>query len=370
MWKLAYRNVIFKKTRSILTILGIMTAIQLYVIMSGIMDAFDNDIQEQVSLMAGSVVVKNKAEGINFPPANTVFEEHIARQIHKEYDIDPSHSSAILFQAIVPPLGPGLPPAVLGVGIEPGKESAFIGDIEVDGEHQLTGGTDVIIGVNASEHFGAGIGDSITLRGKTFMVSGILPESNSLIDGSILLPLETAQNLFNRPNLVSAMMLKAAKADEVKSLAEQINANYPDLTGSVSEDLADNAEKILEKMRAFFAMTNYTTIFIAIVVVTIVMVMSIFERKKEIGTLKAIGASRRVIICTILAESLTYCLSGGILALPVSAIINHFMFDAWIMDPERWLETISVSVLVGLLAALWPAWTAQRVNPLESLRYE
>lgn len=371
MWKLAYRNIMFNKLRSVLTIFGIMTAIQLYIIMSGIMYSFDQDIQKQVSGIVGSVVVESQSEEISFPPVNTVFKESIAHRVLKEHNIDKSRSSSLLFQTIVPSLGPGLPPEILGVGIEPGKESAFISDIDVSGERHLTGGNDVILGAKAAEHYGVGIGDSFSLKDTNFTVMGTLADTSNLIDGSIVLSLESAQRIFNRPNMVSSVMMTATKADDVKVLAEQINANYPELKASTSEDLANNANKILETMRTFFTMINHTAIIIAIVVVTIVMVMSIFERKKEIGTLKAIGASREVIILIIMSESLTYSLLGGILALPVSLIINNFMFDTWIMlNPEKWLETLAVSVIVGLLAALWPAWAAQRVNPMESLRYE
>ncbi|WP_199613603.1 ABC transporter permease [Paenibacillus alkalitolerans] len=370
MWELALKNVKFRKTRSLLTVLGILAAIQLYVVMSSLMDVFEKDIQSQISGMAGRIVVEYKSEGINFPPLDTVIKEDSAVQILRMSGIDLTRSSALLFQTIIPAPGPNMPPSVLAVGVEPGKESAYFGDIDVEGERRLENDHSVILGADAAEHYGVNLGDSITLRDETFTVIGMFAETNWLIDGSFVLPLKTAQDIFVRPALVSAIMITAAKADEARALADQINAGDPKLKASTSAELAKNAEKLLEAQRTFFTMINNTAIIIAILIVNIVMVMSIFERRKEIGTLKAVGASGRKIIGAVLAESLSLSLLGGILALPVSIVLNGLMFEEWVLDPAKWLETVAVSALVGLLAALWPAWSAQRVNPLESLRYE
>jgi putative ABC transport system permease protein len=370
MWQLAYKNLKFRKTRSLLTIFGILAAIQLYVMMSNIMGYFDHETQRQISGMAGRIVVEDKSENNSYPPLNTVIEEKNAGQILQISGVDLSRSSALLFQTLVPAPGPGMPPSVLAVGVEPGKENVFLGNYDVKGESSLAGNSSAILGLKAAEHYGAQIGDSITIEDYKFTVAGIVHDADWLIDGSILIPLKTSQEIFDRPRLISAVLVTATNADEVKSIGEQISSIHPKLRVSTSEELAKNAEKLLKSTRTFFTMINSTAIVIAIVVVTIVMVMAIFERRKEIGTLKAMGATKRKIIGIILAESLTISLLGGIIALPVSFVLNGLMFGEWVLNPGKWLETLFVSALVGLLAALWPAWAAQRVNPLESLRYE
>ncbi len=370
MWNLAYKNIMFRKTRSLLSILGILAAIQLYIIMSSVMDSFDIEIQKQISGMAGRIVIEYMSEEISFPPLTTEFEENLADKILQLPGIDLSRSSQVLFQTLIPAPGPNMPPSILAVGIEPGKEAAYFGEGNGAGERHLMGEFNAILGVSAAEHYGVGIGDSLMVRDATFTVTGILEKSNWLVDNSIMVPLTTAQEIFARPGLVSAVMMTASNAGEVKGLAVQINADYPKLKASSSEDLANNAEKLIKTQRTFFTLINNTAIIIAIVVVTIVMVMSISERRKEIGTLKAIGASRRTIIGVILMESVSLSLLGGILALPVSIVLNGLIFDEMVLNSGKWLETIVVSVVIGLFAALWPAWAAQRVNPLESLRYE
>ncbi len=370
MWHLAYKNLKFRITRSLLTVFGILAAIQLYIMMSNIMGYFDHETQRQISGMAGRIVVEDKSENNNYPPLNTVIEEKYAGQILQTSGIDLSRSSALLFQTLVPAPGPGMPPSVLAVGVEPGKENVYLGNYDVRGESILAGNNNAILGLKAAEHYGVQIGDRLTLRDYRFTVAGIVHDADWLIDGSILIPLKTSQEIFVRPSLISAVLVTAAKADEAKSLGDQISSIHPKLHASTSEELAKNAEKLLKSTRTFFTMINSTAIVIAIIVVTIVMVMSIFERRKEIGTLKAIGATKRKIIGIIMAESLTVSILGGIIALPVSFVLNRLMFGEWVLNPGKWLETLVVSALVGLLAALWPAWAAQRVNPLESLRYE
>ncbi|WP_373228756.1 ABC transporter permease [Cohnella sp.] len=302
MWQLAFKNLKFRITRSLLTIFGILAAIQLYVMMSNIMGYFDQETQRQISGMAGRIVVEDKTETLGYPPLNTVIAETSVDQIFEFQGIDPSLSSKLLFQTLVPAPGPGMPPSVLAVGIEPGKENVYLGNVDVRGDSRLESTNNAILGLKAAEHYGVQIGDNISLRDYKLTVTGIVEDADWLIDGSILIPLQTSQEIFARPSLISAIVVTAIKADEAKSIGEQISAIHPKLRVSTSEELAINAEKLLQSTRSFFTMINSTAIVIAIVVVTIVMVMAIFERRKEIGTLKAIGATKRKIIGIIMAE--------------------------------------------------------------------
>lgn len=371
MITLAFKNVWKRKTRSILTILGIIIAIQLYVIMSGIMDEYDQDIQKQVSAMAGRIVVQYKDDGeFRFPNLTTSIPEKETTQIKSLPYIDQSRSSNILFQTIVPPIAPNMPPDVFAVGIEPGKEAAFLRDVDISGRKQLCSDYEAILGDKTAEHYKVQVGDSVTIRDKTFKVIGILPATNRMLDGSFIIPLSTAQDVFVRPGLVSAVILTASPANKAAEIANTITSSHPRIDAATSSDIARSAENLLKEQRKFFTMIDNTSIIIAVLVITLVMVMAINERKKEIGTLKAIGASGSKIISMIMSESLTLSVTGGVLALPISVLTYGLMMDDWVFNFAKWGETVVVAIVIGGLAGLWPAWKAQRVNPLESLRYE
>ena len=123
MISIAFKNVWKRKTRSILTILGILVAMQLYIILSSVMNSYERDMQKQVSGMAGRIMVQVKSEGgESFFPLDNVIKESDANSVLSINGIDSDRSSSILFQSVIPSSIPNTPPSELAVGIEPGKE--------------------------------------------------------------------------------------------------------------------------------------------------------------------------------------------------------------------------------------------------------
>ena len=115
------------------------------------------------------------------------------------------------------------------------------------------------------------------------------------------------------------------------------------------------------------------SLFVGGVGVMNIMLVSVTERTKEIGIRKAIGAKRRSILLQFLFESSIICLFGGIVGVSISAIltaiINANLMPAS-LSPGIVLVAIGVSVLVGVVSGMIPAWRGARLDPIEALRYE
>jgi len=373
---LALKNIWKRKTRSILTILGIVVALQLYLILSSIMNTYEKDVKTQVAGMAGKVMVQMKTESGegSFYPIDSVIKQSDAEKIERLDGVDSKRSSMLIFQAIVPTSSPNMPPDILGVGVEPGKEEAFFGNLKVNGSGRLKRANDVILGASAAlrakAKYNVGLGDTVNVKDEKFTIVGILPQASSVIDNSFIMPLSTAQDFFVRPALVSSIFLTANNTDKVNEIASNIEKLNPKLIASTSKEMQKSADDILKRQRMFFAMINDTIVVVAVFIIMIVMVMAVHERKKEIGTLKAIGASRSKILSMIITESLTLSLIGGLLSIPASMLFIRLLSKVWFFDITQWTQTIIVAVILGVISGIWPAWSAQRVNPLESLRYE
>ena len=115
------------------------------------------------------------------------------------------------------------------------------------------------------------------------------------------------------------------------------------------------------------------SLFVGGVGVMNIMFVSVTERTREIGIRKAIGARRRSILLQFLFESSVICLIGGVIGIVLAALLT-FLIDAVLMpaslSPGILITAVVISILVGVLSGIVPAWRGARLDPIEALRYE
>ena len=115
------------------------------------------------------------------------------------------------------------------------------------------------------------------------------------------------------------------------------------------------------------------SLFVGGVGVMNIMFVSVTERTREIGIRKAIGARRRSILMQFLFESSVICLIGGVIGIVLAALLT-FLIDAVLMpaslSPGILIAAVVISILVGVLSGIVPAWRGARLDPIEALRYE
>jgi putative ABC transport system permease protein len=385
MWNVAFRNLLERRLRSLLTMLGVAVAVQLFLTMSSIKVSFELDLENQLTAMAGKVYVQRptseEAESEEFPSPSSSIEEDVANELLKMDGVDREASSAILYVPLTTSPAPGLPPSKLALGIEAGHEDAFLGGIEVEqGVGVLTTPNAVILGNAAVERYSAegqppiGPGDSIEVLGKELEVVGVLGKSPNLYRGMVMMDLNTAQEIFNRRGNVSAVILSAETLDSLARIQSTVGINYPDLKSSGQAEIVAEFRERLESVMGFFNMINGSTVAVVFMFVTIVMFVAVMERRRDIGVLRAIGARRLTIFRLIASESLILSLGGAILAWPLWAVIGSYFIGEFSSSPEvifsGWLEMGLLVIIVGIGASLIPAWRAVRIDPLEALRYE
>lgn len=369
MIDLTIRNIWQRRVRSSLTVLGVGLAVLLYVYLSTIMNFYDRDLDRTLAGFAGKVIVQARSgEGARFPPTDSLIPLAEAERLLRLPGVDPARSSPVLTEPLVANPAPSMPAKVLAVGIVPGREFAFLGDVPVRGATTLDAPDQVVLGAGAARHYGADVGATVTVKGQELRVVGIIPGETVLLDGAVLMPLDTAQRLFVRPGVVTAVLVTARSVEDVPRVAAAVAAGDGSLVASTPADLARGANAMLGPQRAFFATVRGTLVAVGVIVVAVVMIMAVAERRREIGTLKALGAGRRHVLALVLAEAVALSLAGGLGALLVAWALTRR--DAMPVDGRLALQTLGVAVAVGALAALWPAWAAQRVDPIESLRYE
>jgi putative ABC transport system permease protein len=116
-----------------------------------------------------------------------------------------------------------------------------------------------------------------------------------------------------------------------------------------------------------------TSMLLSFMVILLAMYTTIFERTREIGILKSLGASRKFIVGIILKESAIICCLGAIVGIVISSIIRGAIinqFPTLQMGFRELLSGLLLGVLAGILGAMYPAYKAARMDPVRALSYE
>jgi ABC-type antimicrobial peptide transport system permease subunit len=236
---------------------------------------------------------------------------------------------------------------------------------------------EIVLGKLAAETYKLDIGDTIMLYDNRYRVVGISETGVTYEDGGGMLALAEAQRLMARPRTVTFIFVDVEEPRQASAVAAAINRRFPEVRASLSSEFAENTNDIQSTM----AMTDAIRMLAMVVggiVVANTMIMSIYERTREIGTLRALGWPRRRILSQILQESLYLCLFAGLLGSVLGVLLltglsfvpigSRFIHATW--RAETFLAAVGIALVLGLLGGLYPAWRATRLSPVEALRYE
>jgi putative ABC transport system permease protein len=274
--------------------------------------------------------------------------------------LDPSQS-AVLY---------GLPP-------EQGINAVFSTVKLAQGRLLQAGDSGVaVVGAKASVNLRLKLGGTLRLnRRNSVKVIGILDRSGGLNDSFIFLPLATMQAAEGAQNRISMVVLKLSDARQAKPVATALTKALK-LEAQTQADFlsfADRALKISDAVR--FGISLISLIVGGLAVANTVM-MGVFERTREFGTLRAIGARPGFVRELVLTESLLLSLIGGVGGILLGLLgiwgVNVYTqglagFDAAALTPRLVLLALFISLLLGLIAGLLPARSAGRLSINEAL---
>jgi putative ABC transport system permease protein len=228
------------------------------------------------------------------------------------------------------------------------------------------------------------VGDMIDLQGSEFRVVGIYRSGSALEAGAILLPLDEMQLLSGMTGKATAfhVQLKPAPAG-VSAVAWRqqaetaIEAALPGLRAVPAAERASNNQLVTLAHAAAWG-TSLIALLVAALGIANTMAMSVFERTKEIGVLRAMGWPRRRVMALILLEAAALGLAGGMAgillgwgALHVLATLPQSASIVSTALPVRTLlEGLLMATLVGIAAGSVPAWRGAQLSPVEALRHE
>jgi putative ABC transport system permease protein len=265
--------------------------------------------------------------------------------------------------------------AVITAGIDPEAEARIKSWWTVEKGRYLENGNLAMLGSTASEVLKLNPGDTFKLRESDLTVTGVLATTGSSDDYRIFVPLRTAQQIFQKEGLVSTVDIRAlCNACPVEIIADALNAGVPGIRAVAVKQVAEAEMGVLEKInKLMFALGGVTLLVGGFGVVNTLMT-SVHERIRDIGIMKAVGASGRQIVTAFIYEAVIIGVIGGIIGYGagtvLARIVGPLLFEGTAIGfvPLYLPLSVGLAVLVAVLATLYPAYHATRIRIADCFR--
>jgi len=382
MIDIALKDFRAKKGRAAMCIVGVMACVLLIGTVNLVLYEMESGLEGDLGTVHGKLYFEKNGTG--FPPSGSIISENLGNEVMNRSEVNPDKSTKALFMPIQNDNFSGY---TMIVGLTPGREETFIENVKnvtVEGKGSLVGESDdsVIIGSQVAENFNATVGSTITVSNHKYKVIGIIKQIGTgwplTIDNSIVMKLSHAQSVMEMPNLISTVIIVPQESIDVAEIDLQ-NA-YPSYSIYSQNDTRKTLEDNLSQIKIFFNMISAFIFAVSVILIMIVMMMSVKEKTKEIGTMRAIGTRKRSILALIIYESLILSLIGGIIGIilmsPTYNMLGLLMgakevnFLSFYIPTPILIQILMIVFIIGTFSGLLPAYIATRISPIHALRYE
>ncbi|MCX6695697.1 MAG: ABC transporter permease [Candidatus Altiarchaeota archaeon] len=400
MLDIAVKNVFRQKVRSMLTMMGIALGIGLILALGSIGEGLNQQITQQFGDV-GAVIDVRDASDNNVGISQDAIDElqswpevesaipigsyRITRGFGGGFGGGFGEGRGIGGRAFFGTSGPAT--SITFTGVNPDDQDYLIGeDINtVDGnklDSSDDGNTVVVLGNSIAQSQNLNVGDDIQYDRRTnqttetyyFEVIGILEATgDSSIDNAAYVPLKTMQEIEDDDRITS-LKVKVTDVSLVENVTQEINDQIEDVRATSFVTIVRQIESTLQTVQLAVYGIGAISIIVGGLGVMNTMIMSVMERRREIGIMKAIGATTGTILLQVLQESAFLSLIGGLVGLALGylsagLITEYTTFNA-VLTPNLIAIALGFSVFLGMGAGIYPAWSASQLDPIEVLRYE
>jgi putative ABC transport system permease protein len=269
-------------------------------------------------------------------------------------------------------------PLFIEIGIPPGDLAQFGVHVVAGRPFTANATHEMMLGWRAAQNMGLHVGDTLVANGTTNTIVGIYSTGISYGDLGGMFPL-TAVQAYNRvPGAVTLIFVNLDPGTPVTKVERAITTNHPEMTTIRTAEQFGRADRNLVFLQAAVTGSTFLAILIGAVIVGNTMLLSLFERTREFGLLRAIGWTRRRVVTLVVSEGILLALFGSmigvILSFVVTAILEqlpqlHGVLNAAYTSEAFW-RALYTGLGMAIIGALYPALRAANLTPLKALSRE
>jgi putative ABC transport system permease protein len=382
----AIRNILRRKLRTGLTILGIVIGVFALTVMGALAEKLNVLVDGGDEYFRTRVFVFDEGAASGFQASARPITRDLVEQIEAVDGVE--RATPVLQTLLDADQVGGFDIPELLTGIEPETWYDESVELRVDAGRLLEAGERgvTVIGADLAERYDKRVGDGIEIRGRQFEIIGVLERTLTFPDKIAYVPLRDAQEIY----VESVPQGFDYRTDELATQIEVFPADLAqaDAVAARIEDAVDGVrtvtpEQVADQIGQASVVFNLIIVGASVIAVIVgglsvinTMVMTVSERVREIGIKKAVGARTRSILLEFMAEATLLGAIGGLIGLSAGwllvAVLNAQTAGSgttvFLVTPMLLLRSFAFATVLGALAGVYPALRAARLDPVQALR--
>jgi len=384
--RFAVLGVARERTRSLLAVLGVAVAVAVLLALDGLNRGYRAALDEDIERLGFHVLVT--AKGCPYETATLFLRGgripmYIDASLARDVAADPAVAALTpLFLQAVTDEETGRHQVYMGI------EDAFFsmrpwltlqrGRVFGEGERLA----EAVVGYSVAEVLALELGDELPIPGsdRRARVVGVLDRTGTQDDGTVFLPLDYAQLVFDKQHSFTGLGVRLEDLTRLDGFIERVY-ELPGVQPITLAQVRGTVLDLVESARHYVRAVALVALVIAFGGIVNTMLLSVVQRTREFGVMRAMGASREDVFELVAAETVVLSLGGALLGV-LLALAGRGLLEAWVrgvlpfaprgpllrIEPGVALGVLGAAAALGLVAALWPAWRACAVTPQRALR--
>ncbi len=366
---LTFRNLFRQRVRTSLTVLGVSLGVVAIVAFHSLVRGAYSMADDLFRTGGASLTVQQAGIAANILSALSVAE------VRPKLESDPDVVEAAPVVLHPVPLATNQLVQVV-IGIDPNAFPVQIASITQG--RRAAAPNEVVFGDAAARRQNLEVGATVELMGLDYRLVGTFASEIPFYDAALLTTLEGAQTLAARPGKATLFLVKLREGADPVVVGERIEQANPGLATIAGVEDLSKVDRGVEMTQAMVYAISLIALIIGAIIVTNTMWMTVLERTREIGILRAVGWSRSRVTQMVLLEAvgvglmawLVGSLGGAALAHSTTYFEAIGTFVRPRFDAPPFLLALGIALLLSMIGAIAPAWRATRISPVEALRYE
>ncbi|MFQ5744093.1 MAG: ABC transporter permease [Acidobacteriota bacterium] len=366
MPSLVRANIFQRKTRAAITITAVAIEVAAVLVLVGLTNGTIDEVSERMKNVGADILLQPPGSSPLLGLSDRTMPEAAASRILQVKGV--ASASPVLFWNTSEISGT----PVNIWGIDPQRFESIGGHLEMlEGDH-LEEAYDLVVDRRLASANDLSVGQELTVLNQSWRVVGI---SRAGVGARMFVQLSTLQDLLGLPGKCHLLFIKAENPGIVGEVASNIEAAFPGYRTSLMEQYSQVLRANIVGLSQFNGAVSSVAVTLSFLVILLAMYTSIIERTREIGILKALGASKVYIMRAIMSESVLLCSLGAVAGFGIAFLMRWLLVARYptltVEFTVGWmLAAAALGLCGGLLGSLYPALRAARQDAVRALRYE